>query len=61
LLFHGDRNGFCFVLDGTNRELHLAKAMSTRAMGRMAKRRRMNWEESNNLGLVPKDVLDAII
>ena len=27
----------------------------------VAKRRRMNWEESNNLGLVPKEVLDAII
>ena len=27
----------------------------------VAQRRRMNWEESNNLGLVPKDMLDAII
>lgn len=27
----------------------------------VAKRRRMNWEESNTLDLVPKDVLEAII
>jgi hypothetical protein len=27
----------------------------------VAKRRRMNWEESHTLGLVPKEVLEAII
>jgi hypothetical protein len=27
----------------------------------VAKRRRMNWEESHTLGLVPKEVLEALI
>jgi hypothetical protein len=46
------------------RKKHLAIRLMLDELGKhawVAKRRRMNWEESNNLGLVPKDVLDAII
>ncbi len=46
------------------REKHFAIRLMLDELGKhawVAKRRRLNWEESNNLGLVPKDVLDAII
>jgi hypothetical protein len=46
------------------REKHIAVRWMLDELGKhawVAKRRRMNWEESNNLGLLPKDVLDAII
>jgi hypothetical protein len=46
------------------REKHFAIRWMLEELGKhvwVAKRRRMNWEESHNLGLVPKEVLDAII
>jgi hypothetical protein len=53
-------------LDGffRGRKKHFAIRLMLDELGKhawVAKRRRLNWEESNNLGLVPKGVLDAII
>jgi hypothetical protein len=46
------------------RERHFAIRWLLEELGKhawVAKRRRMNWEESRTLGLAPKEVLDAII
>jgi hypothetical protein len=46
------------------REKHFAIRRLLEELGKhawVAKRRRMNWEESHTLGLVPKEVLEAII
>jgi hypothetical protein len=45
------------------REKHFAIRWLLEELGKhawVAKRRRMNWEESHTLGLVPKEVLEAI-
>ena len=45
------------------REKHIAIRWLLDELGKhawVAKRRRMNWEESHTLGLVPKEVLEAI-
>jgi hypothetical protein len=46
------------------REKHFTVRWMLEELGKhawVAKRRRMNWEECQTLGLVPKEVLDAII
>jgi hypothetical protein len=46
------------------REKHFAIRWLLEELGKhawVAKRRRLNWEESHTLGLVPKEVLEAIV
>ena len=46
------------------REKHIAIRWLLDELGKhawVAKRRRLNWEESHTLGLVPKEVLEAIV